>query len=338
MTPDQKRIFDSLVEKKLEVPNINDRILLIDSMNTFIRSFTVIKHVNRYAVPIGGLTGFLKSLAHAIKVVRPTRVLLVFDGEGSTTNKKYIYPEYKANRKIRRITNWDAYSNQEDETESMTNQLVRLVDYLKCLPVDIISLPKVEADDIIGYICQKFDKEVTIMSSDRDYLQLVSSNISVYSPIKKVFYTPELVKKEYFVTAQNFLTQKILLGDEGDNIPGVYGMGPKKLIKLFPELSETTKVSLEEVLEKSQSGKDKLHAKVVAFKHQLFINRQLMDLHNPNIPEDILREVHRILENPKKELDVKTFSQLYAEDTLDDSIPNLASWLYTHYNELSKYK
>jgi 5'-3' exonuclease len=176
------------------------------------------------------------------------------------------------------------------------------------------------------------------MSSDRDYLQLVSSNVSVYSPIKKVFYTPELVKKEYFVTPQNFLTQKILLGDDGDNIPGVYGMGPKKLIKLFPELSETTKVSLEEVLEKSQSGKDKLHAKVVAFKHQLFINRQLMDLHNPNIPQEDKVVVDYLLENPNNEYDPTKFVKLYNEDLLGKTLLSPQIWLSETFAKLTQYQ
>ena len=333
-----KDLFDSLSGGQLKELGVNDRILVVDSLNTFIRSFTVIKHVNRYAVPIGGLTGFLKSIAFAVKLVRPTRVFLVFDGEGSTTNKKYLYPEYKANRKIKRITTWDAYSNQEEETDSMTTQLLRLIDYLKCLPVDLISLPKIEADDVIGYISKQFNTEVTIMSSDQDYLQLVNDKITVYSPIKRIFYTPKVVKEEYGIPPENFLTRKILLGDDGDNVPGVLGLGPKKLVKLFPEITTDSLISLEEVIDKSKVGINPLYKKILNFEHQLHINKKLMDLHNPNISEEQLIQIHEAIDNPIKTLDVKGFNALYEEDTLDNAIPNLTSWIYTHFNELSKYK
>jgi hypothetical protein len=63
-----------------------------------------------------------------------------------------------------------------------------------------------------------------------------------------------------------------------------------------------------------------------------------MDLHNPNISEDQLSKIHDTIDKPIKVLDIKGFNALYEEDTLDNAIPNLTSWLYTHFNELSKYK
>ena len=185
MNKDYQKIFDSLgkveVEETKEDLKVNDRILIIDSLNTFLRAFTVIQHFNKSLNHVGGLTGYLRSLGFAINLIRPTRVILAFDGKGSSTNKRYIYPEYKANRGIRRVTNWDAFENQEQESEAITNQLVRLIDYLKCLPVDLISIDKIEADDVIGYITQQMDTDFTIISSDRDYLQLVSERITVFS-------------------------------------------------------------------------------------------------------------------------------------------------------------
>ena len=131
------------VEEKEEPLKLNDRVLIIDSLNAFIRSFTIINHVNKHGHHIGGLTGYLKSLGYAINLVRPTRVILVFDGQGGSTNKRYLYPEYKANRGYRRVTNWDLFDNQEQEAESITNQILRLIDYLKCLPVDLLSIDKI---------------------------------------------------------------------------------------------------------------------------------------------------------------------------------------------------
>jgi len=187
MNNQYKKILDSLNEKeeKLDL-NVNSRILIIDSLNTFLRAFTVIRHVNKSGNHIGGLTGFLRSVTYAMNLVKPTRVILVFDGHGGSTNKRYIYPEYKANRGINRVTNWDMFENQQDESESITMQIVRLVEYLKCLPVDLLSIDKIEADDVIGYIAKNVGDQVCIMSSDRDYLQLVSNKISIFSPTKNI--------------------------------------------------------------------------------------------------------------------------------------------------------
>ena len=222
----------------------DSRVLIVDSLNTFLRSFVAIHHVNPAGNHVGGLGGFLKSVGAVIKQIQPTRVILVFDGVGGSTNKRYLYPEYKANRHITKISNWDAFDNQEEESESITNQILRLVSYLKCLPVDLIAVDKIEADDVIGYLATRFPEKVTILSTDQDYLQLVSDKISVYSPVKKIIYDPARVVKEYGITPQNFLVGKVILGDKGDNVPGVKGIGAKTLIKLFPQLKEEEKFRL----------------------------------------------------------------------------------------------
>lgn len=337
MTPDQKKIFDSLSKETTEL-KIDSRVLIIDSLNTFMRAFAVIQHVNKNLTPIGGLTGYLRSLGYVINLVRPTRVIIVFDGHGSSVNKKYIYPEYKANRNIRRITDWDHFENQEQESEAITNQIIRLIQYLKMLPVDILSIDKVEADDVIGYIAKRYGKEVTIMSSDRDYLQLVDDRITVFSPTKKKFYTPATVLTEYGVTPINFLTQKILLGDSGDNVPGVHKLGPKTLIKEFPELALEDLVSLEDVLSKCEKGNKKVHSSILNFKHQLSINKQLMDLHEPNMPEYAISEIESMILEPYKQFNSRGFHKLYEDDDLGNSITNLDSWLFTNFHTLSKYK
>jgi len=210
-------ILDSLSKDAKEAPR-EERVLLIDSLNTFIRSFVLIKHTNPNGIPIGGLTGFLKSLGFLIKIIQPTRVICVFDGQGSSTNKRYLYPEYKAHRNIKRITNWDYFDSQEEESEAMTNQILRLIQYLQCVPIDLLVINKIEADDVIGYIAKNIEQKVTIVSSDRDYLQLVDDRITVYSPIKKIFYDTDTVLKEYNIHPKNFLIYKTLLGDAASQL------------------------------------------------------------------------------------------------------------------------
>jgi 5'-3' exonuclease len=336
MNEDYKKLFDSLKQEKEEL-NIDSRVLLIDSLNMFMRSFAIIQHTNKSLTPIGGLTGFLRSLGSTINLVRPTRTILVFDGKGSSTNKRYIYPEYKANRGIRRITNWDHYESQEEESESMTNQLVRLIEYLKCLPVDLVSVDKIEADDVIGHLAKKYGKDVTIVSSDRDYLQLVDERITVFSPTKKIFYNKHRVLDEYGVHPNNFLIQKMLLGDSGDNVPGVNGLGQKTLLKEFSMLASEIPVSLEEILKVCEQGNKKVHGNVLNFKNQLKINQLLMDLNNPNIPDEDILALENMLLEPYKQFNSQEFLKLYEEDDLGASIKDPRTWLHNHFFNLSKY-
>ena len=337
-----KDILSNIKNTKQEALYLNSKVLLVDSMNTFLRSFAMINHMNPSGAHIGGLTGFLKSIGFAIRHIKPTRVILIFDGNGSTTNKKNLYPEYKAHRKLQRITNWDGFDGKEDESASIENQMLRLVEYLKCLPVDLLSIDKVEADDVIGYITNKLDGEVHIMSADQDFLQLVNDKVTVYSPIKKKFYTPKLVKEEYGLYPQNFINKKILMGDDSDNIPGVKGLGPKKLIKFFPEITEVKELDLDDIIKKSlnESSKEKgsLYGNVYNFRQQLNINKQLMDLSNPTLSEKMIEELDNILDNPNSSLNKKEFLDMYYEDNLGNSIPNVENWLVSIFTYLCTSK
>ena len=337
MNKEFQAIIDSLKESKQESSHRNSKILLVDSLNTFLRSFVMINHINPQGNHIGGLTGYLKSIGFAIRHIKPTRVILVFDGHGGSTNKRYLYPEYKANRKINKISNWEGFETQAEESDAITNQIVRLVDYLKCLPVDLLSIDKVEADDVIGYITGKVGTSVHIMSSDKDYLQLVSDRVTIYSPIKKKFYTPKNVKEEYGVSAINFLTQKILLGDKSDNVPGVHGIGMKTLLKMVPELGGDELVTIEKILEHAELTQDKFK-KIHDFRQQLLINKQLMDLHDVNLPEEDIVTVDNVINNPNSTLDKASFLKLYNEDYLGNSIPNVSTWIYDTFDYLRHFK
>ena len=152
--------FQAIIDKlskarQANQPVLQPKVLIVDAMNTFLRSFAIINHINPKGNHIGGLTGFLKSLGFAIKHTNPTRVIIVFEGAGSTQNKKNLYPDYKGNRKLKRITNFDGFSNQAEESESIENQLLRLVEYLQCLPLDITSIDRTEADDTMAYLATK---------------------------------------------------------------------------------------------------------------------------------------------------------------------------------------
>lgn len=308
-------------------------ILIIDGLNTFLRSFTMINHMNPDGHHIGGLTGFLKSIGYAIRMCDPTKVVIVFDGVGGSNARKNLYPEYKANRNNNRMTNYSIFQSKDEEQESINNQMERLIQYLKCLPVTVISIDGLEADDIIGYLANKFEsyeetQKVTIMSADKDFLQLVTDKVSLYSPTKKKVYQPKDVFEEYGVTSTNFINYKILLGDQSDNVPGVSGLGPKKLLKLYPELTSEAKVTLDSIIERSTEliNENKLFLSVVERSRQLYINEQLMSLDGSFIsPEN--KQLVKDAFNNSYSLNIPIFLQLYHNDKLGESIPNVQSWL-----------
>jgi len=276
----QNKYFDLISSIQPDTRTQLNSVLIVDGLNAFLRSFTMINHINPNGQHIGGLTGFLKSVGYAIKMLNPTKVVIVFDGVGGSNARRNLFPDYKANRNANRMTNYSIFQSKEEETEAINNQMQRLILYLKCLPVSIISVEGLEADDIIGYLTHKLEnfgetKEINIMSADQDFLQLVSEKTSVYSPTKKRIFKPKDVLAEYGVSATNYINYKILLGDKSDNVPGVSGLGPVKLVKLFPELTGDSKVTLESMITKSAEliNENKLYLSVVERRHQLFINQ-----------------------------------------------------------------
>ena len=312
---------------------IQDSVLIIDGLNCFLRAFTKINHINPEGHHIGGLTGFLKSIGYAIKMIEPTKIIIVFDGVGGSNSKRNLYPEYKANRNKNRMTNYSIFTNKEEERESINNQMARLIQYLQCLPISMVCIDGIEADDVIGYLVGKFEKyeatkEVNIMSADGDFLQLVSNKVKVYSPTKKKIYKPQDVLNEFNVSSYNFINYKILMGDASDNLPGIIGLGPKKIIKMFPELADTKPTTLKEILEKcaGKVGEHELYGKIIERKHQLEINSKLMNLQSIPLSDGNISQIQSSFNSPYT-LNTHMFMQMYTVDHLGESIPNTTNWI-----------
>ena len=307
--------------------NPHDRVLLIDGLNLFFRNFAMMNFVNEQGVHIGGLGGFLRSLNSLINQVQPTSVYVVFDGVGSSTNRKNMLPEYKSGRNLVRITNWDVFESLDDEHDAKVDQIVRLIHYLKCLPVKTLSLDKVEADDIIAYLSDilpiKHNSQVFIVSNDKDFVQLVNNNVTLYRPAEKEYYTPQTVKDNFGILAENFIIYKTLLGDQSDKVEGVKGLGQKGILKKFPELAERT-ISFKELIEIC-AAKHKEHvtySRVVFDIERLEKNFQIMDLANPLIDDNDKAYLEEETETPTPALNLEGFLRLYNEDGLGKMIKN----------------
>jgi DNA polymerase-1 len=317
------------------------RTLLIDGLNLFFRNFAMMNMVNPSGIHIGGLGGFFRSLGAEIRRTQPDQVYVVFDGAGSTTNRKNILSEYKSGREDQRVTNWEVFDFLDDEHDSKVDQIVRVIHYLKTLPVKTVILDKVEADDIIAYLCDKLpnhpDDKVFIVSSDKDFLQLVNKNVIVYRPMEKKYYTEEVFKAKYKMSPQNFILHKTLLGDASDKIKGVKGLGEKGLLKKFPELSERD-LTFDDIFEICEKKfKDHVvYARIIQGVDDLEKNYKVMDLSNPMMDKNEKKYLDEVVKLKELNYIPEQFISLYNEDQLGGMIRNLDYWLKENFERLYK--
>ena len=339
---DLLKLLNNLNEQGEETVE-GQRILMIDGLNLFFRNFAMLNAVNPDGIHVGGLGGFFRSLGALIRQIEPTSVYVVFDGAGSANNRKNLLPEYKSGRNLQRITNWDVFDSHEDEDDSKIDQIVRIIQYLKTLPVKTVSIDKVEADDIIAYLSKTLpqqDKDkVFIVSSDKDFIQLIDKNVIVYRPIEKEFYTEETVKEKYNMSPSNFIIYKTLMGDNSDKVKGVKGLGEKKLHKLFPELQERD-LTLNDVYNICE-GKFKEHlvyARIIQDIGVLEKNYKIMDLSNPMLDENDKKYLNQVVKSKELNYVPNQFITFYNEDKLGGMIRNVEFWIKDVFEKLSYNK
>ena len=322
----------------------DSHLLVIDGLNTFIRVFSAVPALNDDGQHIGGVTGFLRSVAAVVRLIKPTRCVIVFDGKGGSRRRKDIYPEYKANRANKTAFNrYQEFASLEDEQDSMRRQFGRVIQYLNCLPVTTLSIDNVEADDIMAYIANEIytdDKNrVTICSTDRDFLQLVNNRISVWSPIKKKMYTPSVMQEEFGFSSKNYLLYRSFIGDKSDNIPGLKGVGPKSLIKYFPVFSEDRELTVEEIVQYANDvdKKYKVHSLVSENKELLELNYKLMQLKEVDINGNAKMLTMNKVQGDIDKLNTLEFKKMFMADKMYTVIKDLDSWLKSSFNSLNAY-
>ena len=329
--------YDDILKNLKETPPraLNDHILLIDGMNTLIRSFSLLKAMNPTGTHVGGFVGFLRSLGYVTRIFDPTRVVVVWDGKGGSGNRQNINPEYKAQRANSRITHWGLYDTKEEETEALIGQLFRTQNYLECLPLQQIVIEKLEADDIIAYLAKRASaagKKVTIVSSDKDFYQLIDKNIEVYAPVKKKTFDHNNIVEEIKVLPQNYNIVKALLGDNSDNLPGVKGLGIKTILSEWKSFTYDTNASLQDVWDHCETQMDKekpkkIFAKIIHDFDKVLTNFKLMDLHDTSLDEAEIKIVEEVMKSPIPDLQTGAFLHMLDQDKIEGITKNTESWL-----------
>lgn len=326
--------YSNILENLKPTPprELNDHILVIDAMNMLIRSFSLLKAMNPSGHHVGGLVGFLRSLGFNTRTFDPTRVIIVWDGKGGSANRKNIDPNYKAQRATSRITHWGLYDTKAEETEALIGQLFRTQDYLDCLPVQQLMMEKLEADDIIAYLAKtasKSKKKLTIVSSDKDFLQLVDEHVEVYAPVKKKTFTKSNIEEELQVLPENYNIVKALLGDNSDNLAGVKGLGIKTILSQFPDLVDKPGMTLDyvyNICEEKMNDK-KIFPKIITEWDRVETNFKLMDLHETDLDEKEMSHVLEVLKGDIPKLQTGAFLHLLEIDKIEGITKNTEGWL-----------
>ncbi len=304
------------------------KTLLIDSDNLFRIGINAVKYYHNEK-HVGGIYHFVNTLRRFIENYNFDKVVVFWDGENNTITRKRIYHKYKESRRK---------PLEESDIESFQYQKTRINQYLEEMFVRSIEVEDNESDDLIAYYCQISPTEnKTIFSGDRDLLQLISDNVSVYSPNTKEFYKmgDKITLYENPIPHYNIATYKILIGDKSDNIDGIYSLGEKKLVNFFPEiLDKPTTVS--DILKRSEDllreNKDSNVLKNLLsgrtkdgiFGDEFFqINEQIINLSNPLITEEAKKIVELYC---RESLDpdgrgYKTLIRLMNEDGLFKFLP-----------------
>jgi 5'-3' exonuclease len=316
-------------------------VLIVDGTNTFLRCFAAIPTLNDNGLHTGGISGFLKSVGHAIKQFQPDRCIIVFDGVGGSIKRRKIYSEYKEHRKTKvRLNRIYEDTSLGDEDISLKRQFQRLVTYLQSLPVNVIALDNVEADDTIAYLALDSFKDwnSTVMSSDKDFLQIVNDHVKVWSPTKKRIYGPQDVLNEYGVSSQNFVYFRALSGDASDNVPGIRGCGLKTVVKAFPMLGGAS-MDIEDlyVTASANIGKLKVYETIVEYWHDVERNYELMQLTDTVLTTMAQLHVKEVLDNPIPKLNRFELIRQMSSDNLTNNIYNLPNWINECFSKLNSF-
>ena len=201
---------------------MKEKLLLIDGHSILSRAFYGIPMLtNSQGIHTNAVYGFLNIMFKVIDEEQADHLAVAFDLSRHTFRTE-LYDAYKGTRK--------------PMPEELHEQVPIIQEVLSAMRIPILTLENYEADDILGTVAKRSQKEgisVTVLSGDRDLLQLADENIKITIPktskgrTETFYYYPDDVKKEYGVTPLEFIDMKALMGDTSDNIPGVPSIGEK---------------------------------------------------------------------------------------------------------------
>jgi len=275
-------------------------VLIIDALNLFMRHFIANPTMSSLGHHAGGIVGFLKAIRLLADRTDPSDIIVVWEGGGSS-RRRGMYSGYKAKRKPQRLNRF--YGDDiPDTSQNRDTQITRIIEMIRLTPINQMYVSDCEADDVIGYLAKyKFqDRNCVIVSSDKDFYQLLSDRVTQWSPGQKAFITPSTVIGKFGIPPHNFCTARCFSGDPSDNISGIKGAGFRTLVKRFPEFAESDFASVNDILKLAQQrtldSKIKLYDAIIENADVVKRNWKLMYLDVSNLAATQIQKVNHLID------------------------------------------
>lgn len=298
-----------------------NRVVIIDALNMYFRSYIVDPSLSTNGQPIGGVKGFLKILQKLIRETKPDEVIVVWDGPGGSRKKKAINKNYKEGRKPIRLNRGIRTLSEREEMENKIWQQTRLMEYLNELPVIQLILPEVEADDVISQVVQsphyKGDQKI-IVSSDKDFFQLCDDETVLFRPVQKEVLNKNNILEKFGIHPTNFALARAIAGDKSDNLSGVPGVGLKSLAKRLPLLSMENAYDVNTLVnwcrKEEEKSSLKLFSSIAESEDLIFENYKIMQLYCPSISVQGKKKINYAIENFEHKFNKTEFIRMMNED------------------------
>tara|TARA_R110000824_G_scaffold11622_13_gene50975 strand:+ start:9370 stop:10332 length:963 start_codon:yes stop_codon:yes gene_type:complete len=312
------------------------RVMVIDALNLFLRSYIVNPTMSKEGHPIGGTAGFLKSLQKLCRDIKPEAVVICWDGRGGSKKRKLQNKNYKEGRAPIRLNRNIRTLSEEQEKENKIWQMHRTFEYLNNFPLIQLVADEVEADDVISYVCQYSafkEWHKVIVSSDKDFFQLLDDTTVLHRPIQKKYLNKHHILEEYGIHPTNFALARAIAGDRSDNLPGVDGIGLKTVSKRFPFFAEEKSVMIDELIEfcENQESPAKAYQAICEDQELVAQNYSLMQLYAPSMSVQTKQKINWAIENfeclfNKTDMDLMMLEDGIAENSWMDLITTFKSF------------
>ena len=295
------------------------RVLVIDALNMFLRAFIVDPSLSNHGQPIGGIKGSIKILQKLVRMTNPNEIVICWDGPNGSQKRKAMNSSYKEGRKPLRLNRSVHNLTENEEIQNKVWQQMQIIEYLNQMPIIQLILDRVEADDIISYVCNSSHYkgwQKVIVSNDKDFLQLCDEETVVYRPTTDKIETKKTVIESMGVHPTNMALARAMDGDASDNLPGVNRVGMKTIATKLPFMKDERTITIDELLDYCESidSKLKVYKNISESKALIEHNYQMMQLYAPLISIQGKQTIDYALENFECEFNKTELLRLMMND------------------------
>ena len=279
---------------------MNETHIFIDGLNVFMRHFAANPSRSLNGNLCGAIYGTLNSIKNLSQRFTPDKITIVWEGGGSA-RRRAIDPKYKEGRRpvLMNRSSYYAENGIVDTVEDRNSQLKVLIEILNNTQINQIYVGDCEADDVIAYLCKtkKSKQSKIIVTSDKDFYQLIDDQTKIWSPNKKLLIDEDYVLEKWHVLSDNFCTVRCFAGDQSDGIKGVKGAGFKMMAKKFPRLKIYKNISIDNIINETkqkinEGSKLKLYDNIINSYNELKKNWKLMYLDSSMLSADQIKKIN----------------------------------------------